>query len=316
MGGQLKMDMTSRVLSHIRQGTVTDRILWEWRKRRKQKRAAWWNAQIGKREYFDVTIERGVRIRLHFDSELSRLIYVNDFERTDREFLKAYLKPGDLFVDIGANIGLFSLLAAKLVGPSGNVYAFEPTGRIYERLAVNVRLNGFECVACYPLALSDHIGQQPLFISKDGFDAWNSFARPVAGQSFEHELVECETWDHFAIQHDLLGKVSMIKLDVEGWEIPVLSGAKETLSRADAPLLQVEFTDAVSASAGFSCKDTYQFLDDLGYRMFVYDAKRRELINDPLRETYPYLNLIATKRPKEASLRPKKGTVWNRLLSN
>lgn len=310
------MEKLFRFLNHLRQGTLIERIAWGWRKRAKQKRLEWWNSQIGKCESFDTKIDHGVRIRLHFDSELSKLIYVNDFERTEREFLKAYLKPGDLFVDVGANIGLFSLVAAKLVGPSGRVYAFEPTGRIYERLAINRMLNGFECMACFRLALSDHIGQQSLFVSKDGFDAWNSFAHPVAGQSFDHELVGCETWDHFAIQHDLLGKVSMIKLDVEGWEIPVLSGAKETLAREDAPLLQVEFTDAVSQSAGFLCKDSYRMLEDFGYRMFLYDARTRELLHDPIREDYPYLNLIATKRPEEVAHKLQKGTIWRRLLSN
>ena len=307
------MEKLFRLLNHLRQGTLIERITWEWRKRTKQRRLKWWNAQIGNRESFDTKIDHGVRIRLHFDSELSRLIYVDDFERNEREFLKAYLKPGDMFVDVGANIGLFSLIAAKVLGPSGKVYAFEPTGRIYDRLTYNVRLNAFEEVSCFRLALSDEVGTQSLFVSRDGFDAWNSFAHPVAGQSFEREEVECETLDNFAKKHTLLGRVSMMKLDVEGWEIPVLYGARETLARADAPLLQVEFTDAVSSSAGFSCKETYQFLCDLGYRMFIYDDRKRELLHDPLRESYPYLNLIATKRPEEANLRLRKRSFWRWL---
>jgi FkbM family methyltransferase len=309
------MEKLSRFLNHLRRGTLFDRILWERRKRIKQERAQWWKSEIGKREYFDTKIDHGVRIRLHFDSELPRLIYVDDFERTEREFLKAYLRPGDLFVDVGANIGLFSLIAARLVGPSGKVYAFEPTGRIFERLANNVRLNGFNEISCFRLALSDQIGQQSLFISEDGFDAWNSFAHPIAGQSFEHERVDCETWDHFALKHSVLGRVAMMKLDVEGWENRVLSGAKETLSREDAPLLQIEFTDAAAASAGSSCKDLYHILEDFGYRMFIYDPRRRKLIPDPLRESYPYVNLIATKRPEEANLRLRRGTYWRWLLA-
>ena len=303
MDGQLKMGKGSRFLNHIRQRTVMDRILWEWRKRRKQKRATWWNAQKGKRDYCDVKVDRGVRIRLHFDSELARLIYVDDFERTERDFLKAYLRPGDIFVDVGANIGLFSLIAARLVGHSGKVYAFEPGGRTYERLTNNVNLNGFNNLSSFPLALSDQDGRQPFFVSKDGFDAWNSFAIPVAGESFEHEEVRCETWDHFASEHSLLGKVTMMKLDVEGWEVRVLSGAEQTLRREDAPLLQVEFTDSVAAAAGSSCKELYMLLEDLGYGMFVYDNRKNQLIHDPIRGNYPYLNLIVTKRPEEVARR-------------
>jgi FkbM family methyltransferase len=299
-----------RALDCIQNGTLLDRLCLEWRKCFKTRRSKWWKCQIGKREYFDTKIDQGVKIRLHFDSELSRLIYVDDFERTEREFLKAYLRPGDLFVDVGANIGLFSLIAARLVGPSGKVYAFEPTGRIYERLTNNVRLNGFDDILCFRLALSDQIGQQSLFISEDRFDAWNSFAHPVAGQSFENERVDCETWDDFALKHNLLGRIAMMKLDVEGWEARVLSGAKQALSREGAPLLQVEFTDATAASAGSSCEELYHVLESLGYRMFIYDSWRNELIHDPIRESYPYVNLIATKRPEEANLRLRKGTFW------
>jgi len=300
-----------RLLNHIQRGTLADRFVWEWRKRLKQRRSKWWNSQVGKREYFDIKIDRGVRMRLHFDSELSRLIYVDDFERTEREFLKKFLKPGDLFVDIGANIGLFSLIAARAIGPSGKVFAFEPTGRIYGRLTHSVRLNAFQNISCFRLALSDRTGQQDFFMYKDGFDAWNSFALPASGWAFKHERVACETWDCFALANDLLGKVVMVKLDVEGWEARVLRGAAQTLRRDDAPLMQVEFTDAAAASAGSSCKDLYRILEDFGYLMFVYDPRKGELVHDPLRENYPYNNVIATKNPEEANLRLVKGSKWS-----
>jgi FkbM family methyltransferase len=313
--GFLRMEKPSRFLNHLRQGTIVDRVIWEWRKRIRQQRLEWWTSQIGKRECFDTKIDFGVRIRLHFDSELSRLIYLDDFEPTERKFLKAYLTPGDFFVDVGANIGLFSLIAAQLVGPSGRVFAFEPTRQIYDRLTNNVRLNHFQHISCLRLALSDRVGHQSLFVSEDGFDAWNSFARPVAGQSFGHERVECETLDHFVVEHDLLGRITMMKLDVEGWETRVLAGAKQTLSRKDAPLLLVEFTDAVATSAGSSCKMLYNMLEDFGYRTFIYDPQRRELIHDPLRESYPYVNLLAVKRPEEANLRLRKGRFRRWLLA-
>jgi hypothetical protein len=99
----------------------------------------------------------------------------------------------------------------------------------------------------------------------------------------------------------------MMKIDVEGWETRVLEGARETFSRDDAPLLQVEFTEAASTSAGSSCESLYRLLENLGYRMFGYDSSRRELIHDPLRESYPYVNLIAAKTPEEANSRLRTG---------
>jgi hypothetical protein len=107
----------------------------------------------------------------------------------------------------------------------------------------------------------------------------------------------------------------MMKLDVEGWESHVLAGAKQTLSRKDAPLLQVEFADAIAASAGSSCKQIYHMIEDFGYLLLTYDPRKKELIHDPLRESYPYLNLIATKRLDEINRRFRKGSLWRWLVT-
>ena len=87
----------------------------------------------------------------------------------------------------------------------------------------------------------------------------------------------------------------MMKMDVEGWEARVLSGAHQVLSRADAPILQVEFTELASQSAGSSCAKTYHVLEELGYQLFRYDAKSEKLISEPVREHYTYSNLFAIK---------------------
>jgi len=98
-------------------------------------------------------------------------------------------------------------------------------------------------------------------------------------------------------QEGLAGAVTMMKIDVEGWENRVLAGGSESLSRPDAPVLQVEFTDAAARSAGSSCRELYGMLESMGYRMFVFDPARRVLVADPIRESYPYANLIAAKEP-------------------
>jgi FkbM family methyltransferase len=249
-------------------------------------------------------------MRLHFDSELARLVYCDDFETRERRFVSAFLRPGDVFVDIGANIGLFSLIAANRVGDSGMVYAFEPARKTFHRLHENVKLNNFCNVQCFQLALSDEFGEFPFYASEDGFDAWNSIAHPIEGKSFSREFVQCMTWDHFARLHHLIGEVTMMKIDVEGWETRVLSGGYEVLCRGDAPLLQIEFTEEAAASAGSSCKDLYRTLEGFGYSMFCYDPRTRKLVHDPLREKYPYVNLIATKKTEEASVRIRERGFW------
>lgn len=287
-----------RGLVHLYNGTLLDRLQRERRQYVTRKRMEWWESQTSKREHFETTIQHGVQMRLYFDSQLSKSIFCGRFEWQEREFLNAFLRPEDIFVDVGANIGLFTLIAARCVGNAGHVYAFEPSPETYRRLVENVQLNQFANISVYQLALSNRPDQLEMMISKDGFDAWNSLAKPIAGNTFVTENVNCVTWNDFALENDLVGRVTMIKIDVEGWEKYVLEGGAKTLSRADAPILQVEFTEPAALSAGSSCEELYHLLQDFGYQMFVYDMKAKKLIPDPLRDSYPYLNLIATKQPE------------------
>lgn len=293
----------NRKLIYLGDRTLLERlqkhIKWKWDQYVSPKRVPWWESQVGKREAVEIRLQPGVRMRLYFDSDLCRLIYRGSFEYQERQFLNAFLSPGDIFVDVGANIGLFTLTAAKLVKKTGRVYAFEPCSKTYQRLLKNVELNYLNNASCHQLALSNKTGQVDMTMSLDGFDAWNSLAQPTAGSSFTVEPITSIRWDDFVREHNLIGCVTMMKIDVEGWETYVLSGGFETLSRMDAPVLQVEFTEKNSQSANSSCQNLYHFLEKLGYQMFTYNAESKELIHDPLRESYPYLNLIATKQPEQ-----------------
>jgi len=290
-----QMPRITRLIEHIQKGTLLQRI--------RRRKVYWWESQKGKPGYVNAKVQRGVRMRLHFESELARLIFCDDFERTERDFVNAFLKPGDVFVDVGANIGIFSLIAARRVGKKGRVYAFEPTPKTFSRLQDNVKLNRFFNIQCFQQALSDEAGEFRFYISDDGFDAWNSLAPPVRGRQIGTAVTKGDTWDNFAREKNLVGKVAMMKIDVEGWESRVLGGGHETLSRDDAPLLQVEFTDEAAASAGSSSLDLYHTLQGLGYELFAYDPERSQLIEEPLREQYPYMNLIASKSKQDVAKR-------------
>ena len=288
----------SHAFAHLRKGTLLERLYWGWCQHLQRQRLVWWESQATKLKNLEVEIQPGIRMRLYFDSQLSRLIYCQDFEKQERQFLNAFLKPGDIFMDFGANIGLFTVIAAHRLGSLGRVYAFEPYSKTYERLLDNIKLNRLVNISCYQVVLSDYAAQLSLNVSLNGYDAWNSLAQPIAGSSFASEAVKAVTWDDFALEHDLVGKVTMVKIDVEGWESRVLLGGSRTLSRTDAPVLQVEFTEQASRSAGSSCTKLYRLLESFGYQMFIYDSRSNTLKHETLRESYPYLYLIATKCPE------------------
>lgn len=270
---------------------------------RKRRRRAFWENRVGPGDELIIRLPPGVRLRLFGDSALSALIYYGDFEVAERHFLLHFLRPGDIFVDVGANIGLFTVIAGQVVGPAGQVWALEPAEKTWTRLLGNVRLNGLSNVNCRRLALSDADGELDLNVSADGFDAWNSFGTPAAGSVFDRQRVSCATWDRLAQELGLVGRVALMKVDVEGWEAHVLGGGAQALSRTDAPVLLVEFTDEACRGAGSTCKALYGALENLGYRLHLYDPGRRTLIHDPVREHYPYLNLVAAKRPQEVCSR-------------
>ena len=285
------------MLGHLRRGTLPDRVRWRFQQYRDRRREAWWQAHRGEAGSFLYEVQPGLRMRLHLDSELCHLIYCRHFEWTERQFVNAFLRAGDLFIDVGANIGLFALIAAQRVGPGGRVFAFEPTPKVFSRLADNVRLNGFANVTCFQMALSDQVGELSLAPAREGFDAWNSLGTPSPASGPVGERVPTTTWDEVVREQRLAGAVTMMKIDVEGWESRMLTGGLKSLAGADAPVLQVEFTDEAARSAGSSCRELYEMLEGIGYRLFVFNPERRALVAEPLRDRYPYANLIAAKDP-------------------
>jgi FkbM family methyltransferase len=259
------------------------------------RRLRYWRWKSAQRAGFlDASIGSGTRMRLYMDSALSQLIYFWDLEADERRFLHAFLRPGDVFVDVGANVGLYTLAGAQLVATHGEVHAFEPSGRAFERLCENIRLNRYTNVTTHRTALGDTEGDLVMKASQDGHDAWNSYAKPSMGSFFNPEVTQCARWDTFASQHDLIGRVALMKIDVEGWEERVLIGGQWVFARADAPVLQVEFTDATIRAAGSSCAAVYGRLVALGYRLFRYHP-RQGLVPEALRVAYPYDNLFAIK---------------------
>src|SRR5262249_50498938 len=141
---------------------IPDRLKYFFRQRKDDWRRLRWATVAGRPWALVTELQPNIQMRLYGDSELCRLIYCRNFEATERAFANHFLRSGDVFVDVGANIGLFTLIAADRVGPTGKVIAFEPTSTTFDRLLRNVRLNRFSNVQCVKSALSDRSGELDL----------------------------------------------------------------------------------------------------------------------------------------------------------
>lgn len=254
-----------------------------------------WLKNFGNSDTFIYNPDDSIRLRLYRDSAYSMFIY-EGIEQDEILFIKRFLRDGDIFFDIGANIGLYSNLAAQRVGRMGCVYAFEPTPTTFQRLTDNIQLNNAENIKAINAGLSDLTGTMLLKTCIGGMDAWNSFAAHPKIKNLKEVPVKVYSFDDFLSMEKMdLSKIALSKIDVEGWEMQVLKGGKNLFSNKEAPVLLIEFTDENSFSAGYSCNELYDFVRSLGYQWFKYDAARNHLNEQPKKMYYPYENLIAVK---------------------
>lgn len=192
--------------------------------------------------------------------------YVDDYLLCDgvwephllRQFETA-LRGEGWFFDVGAHIGSCTLAAAKILGERGRVAAFEPTPATFARLAENVKLNDVGNVTLVNLA----VGSTPGLVTLDGGDDYNSGRSRVAADGGGQPCA-MTTLDAFWTS---LGRppVQLIKIDVEGFELDVLLGARELLTTG--PALLLELTPVGEGPALSRAREVLQLVETAGYRV-------------------------------------------------
>ena len=152
--------------------------------------------------------------------------------------LEELVQPGWTAVDVGANIGYFTLLMANRVGPQGKVIAFEPLAENFRILKENIQLNDHRNVVAENLALMSRTGRIELRSATPGAITWVASVKIDQNSAVESQSVEAVTLDEY-VQRKGIAKVDFLKIDVEGAEASVLEGATSVLDR-DKPILLIE----------------------------------------------------------------------------
>lgn len=219
------------------------------------------------------------RVRLRLSEHMQRRIFWMGYYSADIvAFLKRVLRPGMVVIDVGANIGEITLVAARRVGDSGRVIAVEPVNVIADRLSEHVRVNDLSQVTIVREALgSAGQDQVPIYAScgQDVSDEHQGLAS-LYGESEGHEpieLVSITTLDDMAASLHL-ARVDLIKIDIEGGELACLQGAEAVLRRF-RPMLIVEVQDFSARQAGWNVKELFQYLRGFGYEFFKVGPKGR-----------------------------------------
>lgn len=181
------------------------------------------------------------------------------YERPKRKTLMGILRPGMTFIDVGANIGDFSLLAARAVGPAGSVLAVEPHPGNCELIRRSAALNKYRNINVYDAALSDQGGMVQLHLGDRG--AWHTLVPDLPQRQAGTIEVRQMRLDDLPVERPFSG---VIKIDVEGAEMSVLRGAYETLRTAEDVYLLLDLHPGL----GVDPAEVGALLGELGFEFF------------------------------------------------
>ena len=211
------------------------------------------------------------------DSVAREVCYTGWYEPQETQLASRMLRPGDVFVDVGANWGYFSLAAAHWVGPGGRVIAFEPEPRLYRMLVANAAANGITWIEAHSTAVAAGEGFQPFaaFRAEDG--NWGSSHAVAPGA---HTDMVCATLGlDVVLDRCGVGQVRLVKIDVEGGEAGVLAGMRAGLAAGRYRYVMLECHPGLLAARGESAGECVSVLLAAGYRAWSVahsaDAHRR-----------------------------------------
>lgn len=206
----------------------------------------------------------GSRFSVQLADRIQRLMWAGCYETELVALLERMLDRKMVFVDVGANVGYFSVIAAPLVGPQGSVHSFEADPVCFARLQQNVSPYPWACIL--QAAVGDQPGESVFFRSNDPQESgWGTILS--CEEERERISVPAVTLDG-VLTNRKLQRLDLIKLDVEGAEYRVLRGAERTIA-AFRPLLYFELNETCLARDGVTIEGLLSYLQAKGYEIWI-----------------------------------------------
>lgn len=194
--------------------------------------------------------------------EASLLLPGENYDKNNFIAIEQVVKDGDICFDIGANIGIYSVVLSKLSGDAGNVHAFEPVNHIRQRLEANCKLNGFQAININNIALGAERSTAEMFQIKKGMFRGgtstfieNDNVESLGKDKFDVCTVDIIQLDEY-VKEKKVSKLDFMKIDVESFEWQVLQGGQKTI-RKFSPTILMEYDPVRHAEQG----DENQFKD-------------------------------------------------------
>ena len=192
----------------------------------------------------------------------------------DTKIIREEIHEGDIVIDVGANIGYYTLIFAQLVGSSGKVFAFEPEPKNFEILKKNIEINNYQNIVAEQKIVSDKSGIVKLFIAEHGI-----VGHRINQEKSSQKFIEVESiiLDNYIKKLNLDNKINFIKIDVEGSEPKVLEGTKEIIQKSNQLKIFTEFNREVVKEYGIEPKEMIDLFYRNGFKIYLPNYKENKI---------------------------------------
>lgn len=212
----------------------------------------------------EIIYRKNIRLTIHLDDWIQQQVYfLGDYEKPEIDYISGYLKAGDVFIDIGANIGLFSLNASKIVGNQGKVVAFEAFSSNFKQFKNNISINNFKNIISENKAISNQNSTIEILYNEEDHNI--GMASAFLKDFTSKEIVESITLDEYASTHNI-SKIDLIKIDIEGGEYNAILGMTKILTNSK-PQVIMEINHQTLQDSGHTEKEIIDLFSQFSYRI-------------------------------------------------
>lgn len=232
------------------------------------------------RMFPDKIISRGgVKYSIDFTEAIDFNIFLGGWEPKTLKFLHNNLRSGDIVIEVGANVGAHTLVMSRIVGRTGRVYAFEPTDFAMLKLKRNVELNK-EFSENITL-LQNIVTNGELSLPRIGIrSSWKLDSESSSVYAEECSFSEPVSIDYFIDEYGI-DKLSLIKIDTDGYDLKVLQGAQSALS-VFRPVVFIELCQYTLMEQGDSVQGIFNLLTNIGYTGYFEDGRKITSVEEVL----------------------------------
>jgi methyltransferase, FkbM family len=247
-----------------------------WKIKRKIRNISFSRKIITGQKIFLIKSVYGFKVILDITKNVDHDFLLSVFEKENFDLIQNIAQKDWTVIDVGANIGLYTLLFSKLIGPKGAVYSFEPSDEAFFRLQQNIKLNNLENVSVHKMGVAEKAGIKEFHITSD--DAYNSLGITPMKEVIEIKNINIVTIDDF-IKENNIKRVNILKIDTEGADYLVLKGAFSLLSDKNAPIVLCEFNNVVRDGYDFELDSIIKLLTSHSYQLYEITNKKFKIFD-------------------------------------